>query len=226
MASTILRLLAMLVLQSILIGAATLAQAQPKLEMHRVGAKADDGSGWHLAVSSKGSFSVLLPIPFNDFTTNEGTGETTFVVGAKSSEGIKFSAVELAAQAEGRRRTSIQFSKSLRANAGQQGVGRQAQHKGEADILTTDAANATTTRYMRCIQLERRPLRADRRISHRPSRSGRRPTKTGSSNPSNSRQSPERLTRFCMHGRDGRIGCDLLEIETLQSTVRPSSSSG
>jgi len=51
--------------------------AQPKLEMHRIGAKADDGSGWHLAVSSKGSFSVLLPIPFNDFTTNDATGETT-----------------------------------------------------------------------------------------------------------------------------------------------------
>jgi hypothetical protein len=74
-----------------------IAIAQPKLEMHRVGVKADDGSGWHLAVSSKGSFSVLLPIPFNDFTTNDvATGETTYVIGGKSSEGIKFAAVELA----------------------------------------------------------------------------------------------------------------------------------
>src|SRR5262245_16246398 len=65
-----------------------IAEAQPKLEMHRTGVRADDGSGWHLAVSSKGSFSVLLPIPFNDFTTNDAaTGETSYVVGGKSTEG-------------------------------------------------------------------------------------------------------------------------------------------
>jgi len=33
-----------------------IAEAEPKLEMHRVGASTDDGSGWHLAVSTKGSF--------------------------------------------------------------------------------------------------------------------------------------------------------------------------
>jgi len=63
---------------------------------------------------AKGSFSVLLPIPFNDFTTNDATtGETSHAVGAKSSEGIKFSAVELAAAAS-RCRTSIQFQNRLR----------------------------------------------------------------------------------------------------------------
>src|SRR3954451_7872121 len=73
------------------------AAAQPNLEMHRVGVTADDGLGWHLAVSSQGSFSILVPIPFNDFTTRDAaTGEATYVVGGKSSEGIKFAAVELA----------------------------------------------------------------------------------------------------------------------------------
>jgi hypothetical protein len=76
--------------------AGSVAQAeQPKLEMHRAGVTADDGSGWHLAVSTKGSFSIRMPIPFNDFTIHDaGTGEVTHVIGGKSSEGIKFSAVE------------------------------------------------------------------------------------------------------------------------------------
>src|SRR5689334_6675583 len=95
---------------SLVLGSITLAailavpavsEAQPKLEMHRAGVNADDGSGWHLAVSTKGSFSVLLPIPFNDFTTNDAaTGETSHVVGGKSSEGIKLAAVELAVAAK------------------------------------------------------------------------------------------------------------------------------
>jgi hypothetical protein len=46
---------------------AALAQAQqPKIDMHRQGVVSDDGTSWHLAVSSKGSFSISLPIPFND----------------------------------------------------------------------------------------------------------------------------------------------------------------
>ena len=82
-------------LTAIAAGPATV-QAEPKLEMHRAGANTDNGSEWHLAVSTKGSFSVLLPIPFNDFTTHDAsTGETTYVVGGKSSEGIKFVALEL-----------------------------------------------------------------------------------------------------------------------------------
>jgi hypothetical protein len=68
---------------------------QPKLEMHRLGVNVGDGSGWYLARSTKGSFSVRLPIPFNDFTTYDAsTGSASFVVGGKSSEGVKFAAVE------------------------------------------------------------------------------------------------------------------------------------
>ena len=76
--------------------ASAVAHAQPKLEMHRAGVNADDGSGWHAGISTKGSFSIRVPIPFNDFTTYDaGTGEVTHVIGGKSSEGIKFMAAEL-----------------------------------------------------------------------------------------------------------------------------------
>src|SRR5262245_16344108 len=78
------------------------AQQQPKLEMHRSGVVTQDPSGWHLAVSTQGSFSVRMPIPFNDFTirpTDSKNDEVTHVIGGKSSEGIRVSAVEMPASA-------------------------------------------------------------------------------------------------------------------------------
>jgi len=42
------------------------------------------------------AFSIRVPIPFNDFTTHDArTGEVSHAIGGKSSEGIKFMAVEL-----------------------------------------------------------------------------------------------------------------------------------
>jgi hypothetical protein len=152
MTSRILRLLARLALQSVLIGAATVAQAQPKLEMHRTGVSADDGSGWHLAVSSKGSFSVLLPIPFNDFTVrNPDTGETTYVVGGKSSEGIKFSAAELPAVGTKSRdmATILETFSSNPANK----VSDVSRNIGnDAEILSFSVVNATSSAHFRYIR--------------------------------------------------------------------------
>jgi hypothetical protein len=130
-----------------------IAEAEPKLEMHRVGVSADDGSGWHLAVSSKGSFSVLLPIPFNDFTTRDAaTGETSHVVGGKSTEGIKFAAVEL--PAGGKAPPDLaSIPKTLAANPANKVSDVSRSTKGGADILALTMANATTTLYMRCIQM-------------------------------------------------------------------------
>jgi hypothetical protein len=152
MASTILRLLARLTLQSILVAASTVALAQPKLEMHRAGVSADDGSGWHLAVSSKGSFSVRLPIPFNDFTiVDPGTGETTYVVGGKSSEGIKFSVAELPARGSKPKdmATILESFSSKPANK----VSDVSRNSGnDADVLSFSVVNATSTAHIRYIQ--------------------------------------------------------------------------
>ena len=69
------------------------------MEMHRVQATTKDPSGWYLAASTHGSFSVLIPIPFNDFTVTDDDPKVgsvkTYTVGAKSAEGIKFSATEI-----------------------------------------------------------------------------------------------------------------------------------
>jgi hypothetical protein len=75
------------------------AQALPPgMKMHRVQAGEADASGWMLAESTEGGFSVRLPLKFNDFTLETDAKEPTlrlFVVGAKSQEGIKFTATRI-----------------------------------------------------------------------------------------------------------------------------------
>jgi hypothetical protein len=70
------------------------------MKMHRIQAGEPDASGWMIAASTEGGFSVRLPLRFNDFTIVEPDlkGQTlrTFTVGAKSQEGIKFSATRIA----------------------------------------------------------------------------------------------------------------------------------
>jgi hypothetical protein len=76
-----------------------LVWAEPHMEMHRVQATTKDPSGWYLAASTHGSFAVLIPIPFNDFTVTDDDPKAgsvkTYTVGAKSMEGMKFSATEI-----------------------------------------------------------------------------------------------------------------------------------
>lgn len=74
------------------------ALAKPQMEMHRVQATTQDPSGWYLAESTNGLFSVLVPIPFNDFTIISEDPQigktTTHTVGGQSAEGVKFSATK------------------------------------------------------------------------------------------------------------------------------------
>jgi len=102
-----------------LLSVSGLGWAEPQMEMHRVQATTKDPSGWHLAASTHGTFSVLIPIPFNDFTVTDDDPKVgrikTHTVGAKSAEGIKFSATETPI-IEGRSPTNLaslpqQFSK-------------------------------------------------------------------------------------------------------------------
>lgn len=71
----------------------------PQIQMHRLQATTKDASGSYLATSTQGSFSVLIPIPFNDFTVivdDPKFGKVkTHSIGAKTAEGIKFAATEL-----------------------------------------------------------------------------------------------------------------------------------
>lgn len=71
----------------------------PGMTMHRIQAGEPDDSGWMVAASTEGGFSVRLPLKFNDFTIVESDPKAlalrTFVVGTKSQEGIKFTATRI-----------------------------------------------------------------------------------------------------------------------------------
>lgn len=96
-------LLQSLLLTSLLSGLSVIsASAQtlpPGMKLHRVQAGEPDASGWMVATSTEGGFSVRLPLKFNDFTVAESDPKApvlrTFTVGAKSQEGIKFSATRI-----------------------------------------------------------------------------------------------------------------------------------
>ena len=156
MASLIMRLFALLFAPTLIVLPGTVAQAQqPKLEMHRTGVDSKDPSGWHLAVSTKGSFSVRMPIPFNDFTvrsTDPKTGEElTHVIGGKSVEGIKVSAVEVPASTK----PSPSLDKILAdfsAKPGSKVADVQRASKGDVDTLTFSVSAAQTSAYIRYIK--------------------------------------------------------------------------
>ena len=69
------------------------------MTMHRLQAGEPDGSGWMLAESTEGGFSVRLPLKFNDFTMAESDPKSPamrlYIVGTKSEEGIKFMATRV-----------------------------------------------------------------------------------------------------------------------------------
>lgn len=79
-------------------GRASAEAPKPQVEMHRTQAGEKDASGWYPAKPTKGHFSVLSPIPFNDYTIvteDPNIGVLTLHgVGSKSADGMEFGAIE------------------------------------------------------------------------------------------------------------------------------------
>ena len=65
--------------------------------MHRQQAGTLDATGWTLAVSTEGDYSVSLPCKFNDYTVDgkESTPEKAhiYMVGCDRADGVRFSAM-------------------------------------------------------------------------------------------------------------------------------------
>ena len=154
MATSMLRLFAKVFSSALIVLACATAQAQqPKLEMHRVGVNADDGSGWHQAVSTKGAFSVRVPIPFNDFTTYDAvTGEVSNALGGKSSEGIKFTAVEMLVTAKTPADLGA-IPKSFSSNPANRVSDVSRQTKDGVDSLSFSVTGPTSTAHFRYIKV-------------------------------------------------------------------------
>src|SRR5262245_14343524 len=75
------------------------AAGAQETKMHRAQAGVVDPSGWTLAESTEGRFSVYLPMKFDDFTTVEAypaPAARTYTVRAKSGDGIAMAVTRIA----------------------------------------------------------------------------------------------------------------------------------
>ena len=157
MTSSVARLFLLVLALALIMLPTVAAQAQqPKLEMHRTGVVGQDPSGWHLAVSTKGSFSVRMPIAFNDFTvrsTDPKSDEVTHVIGGKSSEGIRVSAVEMPASAKSAPNLD-QILASFSSKPGNKVSDVQRVAKGDVDTLSFTVSGAQTSAHIRYIKMK------------------------------------------------------------------------
>ncbi|MFD1331965.1 hypothetical protein ACFQ4O_08120 [Methylopila musalis] len=79
-------------------GRASAEAAKPRVEVHRSQAGEKNAEGWYPATSTRGRFSGLSPIPFNDYTItieDPNVGALTLHgVGSKSADGMEFGTIE------------------------------------------------------------------------------------------------------------------------------------
>lgn len=83
----------------------------PGMTMHQLQAGVPDKSGWVLAESTQGAFSVRMPCTFNDFTVDDLTGKEnvsrSYVVGCKRLDGEKYSVSRI--EYRGGRKMAVRF---------------------------------------------------------------------------------------------------------------------
>ena len=138
--------------------AAAFAQALPPgMTMHRVQAGEADASGWMVAASTRGGFSVSLPLKFNDFTVAESDPKAavlhTHVVGSRSQEGIKFSASRLVYR-KGAESAKHYFSRFEKGHVGAKPERLESLRIGERRAVDLVLRSASTVAYQRVVLLE------------------------------------------------------------------------
>src|SRR5262245_51339152 len=150
-------LFAALLACGMIVSASATAQDKPKLEMHRSNVSAMDASGWQVAASSRGSFSVRLPIPFNDFSvhsTDPKAGDTILhAVGGKSSEGIKMTATEAAFTAQSKAPADIgTMPEQMGRSPGSKVSEIRRDKQGEIDSIRFLVTGPATSAYIRYVK--------------------------------------------------------------------------
>jgi len=135
----------------------SIAVAEPKLEMHRSAVNAIDKSGWQLAASSHGGFSVRMPIPFNDFSIRDtdpnATNPVIHTVGGKSSEGIKISVTEVPITPRSKVAADLgTIPEQIGRSPGTKISDVRRDSKGGIDSISFLASRPETSAYMRTIK--------------------------------------------------------------------------
>lgn len=156
------RALQIVPLALIIVGLSTYSRAQPppqRMKTHRVQAGEADASGWVLASSTEGGFTVRLPVKYNDFTMVEDEPSSVvlrmFTVGGVSDEGVKFSATRVEYRKGGE--TAKEFFSKLQKGAAADVKGaRVAPRKGAGRAQFDERrVSESATAFQRVILLER-----------------------------------------------------------------------
>jgi hypothetical protein len=135
-----------------------LAQKLPEgMTMHRLQAGEPDASGWMLAASTEGGFSVKLPLKFNDFRIDVADTKEPVLrshsIGTRSSEGIKFSATRVVYR-KGAESAKLYFARFERGEALQARPERlEARRIGEWRAVETDLKRTSDVAYQRVLLL-------------------------------------------------------------------------
>lgn len=127
--------------------------AKSAIQMHRQQVQDKDKNGWYPAKSTRGMFSVLLPLPFNDFSLSDDDSADVShveVVGCKSSEGIKFSATRIYYAHKGL--AEKYFSKFRNGEAFPGAKPRLIRYKNH-DVVEIRLGNSTSASVQRVVQV-------------------------------------------------------------------------
>jgi len=151
------RYFALLIGCALVVSVCATAQAEPKLEMHRTAVNAIDKSGWQPADSSRGGFSVRMPIPFNDFSIRDSdpnsANPVTHTIGGKSSEGIKISVTEVPITPRSKVPSDLgTIPEQIGRSPGSKISDVRRDSKGGVDSISFLASGSATSAYMRTVK--------------------------------------------------------------------------
>lgn len=121
-----------------------------KVEMHRKLAGSKGDNGWYRAKSTKGDFSVLMPLKFNDYTVNgKGDVRSIEMLSTRSEEGLKFWASRTYYNKAGMAQTL--FEKFQNGEAVPKAPRKKLKHLGYDAVLieASDKQNATSQLVMK-----------------------------------------------------------------------------
>jgi len=115
--------------------------AAPKLQMHRQMVQQKDANGLYPAQSTRGHFSVISPIPFNDYTiTTEDPNIGTLTmhgIGSKSVDGMEFGTIETVRTARQKDLNLRDFITRTAANLGAMAPAIVVKQEGPEEVART-----------------------------------------------------------------------------------------
>ena len=139
-----------ILLSILLIPIAGCDSPKPKQVVHRLQVGTPVATGWITADSSKGRFTVKIPVPFNDVSIVEtdpsSITQNIEMVGGKSTEGIKFIAIKTFYREKGS--AGKQFEKSKTGGGLPSATTQAIQHNGypAVDIFFSDSKSRLNSR--------------------------------------------------------------------------------